>query len=87
MHFRQTCLCLVPRIVEALLVVFAFKLREPGVQRGLLPQERVTPDVGFQDRVERGRVVADNLEKRRKLRLFWNDDGGNGLPLARRKVS
>ena len=61
MHLRQPRLRLFPRVLEPLVIALALELSELRVQRGLLAQERVAPHVRLEHRVQRDRVVADNL--------------------------
>ena len=63
MNFGETRLRLLARVLEALLVVLGLELLQLGVERGLLLEQRVAPDVGFEDGVDGDGVVADDLQK------------------------
>ena len=63
MYFRQPCLRLLARIVEALVVVLGLELGELRVESSLFAEERVAPDVSLEDGVDGGRVVSDDLRE------------------------
>ena len=60
-HVRETCGGLFPSILEPLVVALLVELGEARVEVGLFAEERVAPDIGFENGFERGRVVADDL--------------------------
>jgi len=49
-------------ILESLIISLFFEFREFGIQRGLLFQKVISPDVGFQNRVNGFGFIANNLE-------------------------
>lgn len=75
LHLRKTsvnlgepCLLLLSGVLEALVVAFALKLLQLSVKSRFFPEQSVSPDISFEDRVEGGSVVADDLVVPVKIR-------------------
>lgn len=61
MHLSKTRRRLFTRILEPLVVALLLKLGQFRVQYGLLLQEVVSPDVGFENGVDGFCVISDDL--------------------------
>lgn len=61
MHISQPSLCLLACILESLVIAFTVELCQLCVQRRLLAEKRISPNVGLQDRVQSECIVSHNL--------------------------